>query len=252
MNKKANMKKVMIIGATSAIAMAVAKKFAEDGAALALVARDQEKLQILQNDLALQGAEKVVAETLNVLEFHRHAEVINKLVTALDGLDAVLIAHGVLPDQRRAEEDPAYAKETFEINATSAIHLLTLLAPHFRESKQGCIAVISSVAGDRGRGSNYVYGAAKAALTTFCDGLRQRLYPHGVRVLTIKPGFVDTPMTSHLNKNPLFATPERVANDIYRAMVTRKNGIIYTPWFWRWVMKIFRIIPEKIIAKFSV
>jgi short-subunit dehydrogenase len=129
--------------------------------------------------------------------------------------------------------------------------MLTPIADFFEKQKHGVITVISSVAGDRGRQSNYIYGSAKAGLSVYLDGLRNRLYSAGVAVVTIKPGFVDTPMTAHLKKGFLFASPEKVARDILRAIEKRKC-VVYTPWFWRWIMFVIKSIPETIFRKLKL
>jgi short-subunit dehydrogenase len=141
--------------------------------------------------------------------------------------------------------------DEFTTNAISYMALMTRLANVFEAQKWGCLAVISSVAGDRGRGSNYVYGAAKGAVSLFAQGLRNRLSKSGVVVVTIKPGFVDTPMTAHLKKNPLFAKPAPVGRRIYTAML-RGESVVYVPWFWWWIMLIIRNIPEAIFKKLSL
>jgi decaprenylphospho-beta-D-erythro-pentofuranosid-2-ulose 2-reductase len=243
--------KVMIAGATSAIAHATAKQFATDGAELFLVGRDPDKLAAVQHDLEVRGAARVAVHTLDLTDLAQHAALVAAAYETLGGLDAALIAHGTLPDQARVQASAEETLREFTTNALSTISLLTLLAQRFEEQRRGCIAVISSVAGDRGRGSNYVYGAAKGAVTVFASGLRARLSKIGVAVVTIKPGFVDTPMTAHLKKNPLFASPERVGKRIYTAML-KGEDVVYVPWFWRYVMAIIRFIPEGIFKKLSL
>ena len=163
-----------------------------------------------------------------------------------------LIAHGTLPDQEAAAKDPALAAAIFHTNASSPIALLTGLANRLETSGQGTIAVISSVAGERGRPSNYPYGASKAAVTAFCDGLRARLFQRGVHLLVIKPGFVATPMTAGLPMpGPLVAEPARVAADIDRA-VSRKKNTLYTPWFWAQIMLVIRALPQCLFKRLSL
>ena len=157
----------------------------------------------------------------------------------------------MLPDQAASEASVAVTVDSFDINARSVIALLTGLANRFEQQGQGAIGVLSSPAGDRGRASNYVYGAAKAAVTVFASGQRNRLYAKGVRVLTLEPGFVDTPMTASFRKGPLWARPERVAEDIERAL-QRGFGVVYTPWFWRWIMAIIRLVPERIFVRLKL
>jgi len=242
---------LMIVGATSAIAHETAKLFAADGAALFLVGRDPDKLAAVQHDLDVRGAARTVPYTLDLNELDQHAALIAAAYDALGGLDAVLIAHGTLPDQAEAQASAEITIREFQTNALSTISLLTLLAERFEQQRRGCLAVISSVAGDRGRGSNYVYGAAKGAVSTFTSGLRARLSKVGVSVVTIKPGFVDTPMTAHLKKNPLYASPAAVGKRIYTAML-KGEAVVYTPWFWRYIMLIIRHIPERVFVKLSL
>ncbi len=242
------MKKILIIGATSAIAGATARLFAERGDALYLVGRNNDKLQVLAGDLRVRGRGQVVTEELDLNDMAAHEAMIARATAALQGLDAALIAHGTLSDQSACQASVEMTLMEIKTNALSAISLLTLLANIFEAQKQGCIAVISSVAGDRGRQSNYVYGSAKAMVTAFLSGLRQRLAKAGVSVVTVKPGFVDTPMTSGFKKGPLWAVPEKVAADIVHAM-DGKGGEIYTPWFWRFIMLIIRHIPEVIFKR---
>src|SRR6202165_6247044 len=217
--------KILIIGATSAIAHETAKCFAKDGAELFLIGRSSEKLEAVQADLKVRGAKRAESYVLDISQLERHQEMIQSAIETLDGLDMVLIAHGTLGDQRLSQENVTKTLEEFTTNCTSVISLLTLLAHYFEPRKRGCIAVISSVAGDRGRQSNYVYGAAKAAVSTFLQGLRNRLYQAGFTVLPIKPGFVDTPMTASLKKNLLFASARSVGMDIYKAMKQGKDVV---------------------------
>ncbi len=243
--------KILIIGATSAIAHETAKCFARDGAELFLVARSGEKLEAVQNDLKVRGAKRAESYLLDISELDRHQQMIESAIETLDGLDMALIAHGTLGDQRLSQENVTKALEEFTTNCTSVISLLTLLANYFEPRKRGCIAVISSVAGDRGRQSNYVYGAAKGAVTLFLQGLRSRLAKSGVAVVTIKPGFVDTPMTASIRKGPLFASPRKVGEGIYHAMLKGKE-VVYLPWFWRPIMFIVKSIPEPVFKKLSI
>lgn len=246
------MQRVLIIGATSAIAEAVARRFATQGAALFLVARDSARLEACAADLRLRGATRVAWETLDVNATDRHATLLTTVERELGGLDIALIAHGTLPDQSACQQSYAATLDALQTNALSVIALLTLLANRLEQQEHGTLAVISSVAGDRGRQSNYVYGAAKGAVDLFLSGLRNRLYPKGVHVLTIKPGFVKTPMTAHLNRNgPLWAEPATVANDIYRA-IQRRRDVLYTPWFWYGIMLIIRLLPETVFKRLKL
>ena len=242
------MTNILIIGATSAIAHEVAKHFAAAGDRLFLVARNADKLAAVADDLKVRGASQVDTFVLDVNEFDRHEEMLRAAEDALGPIDVVLVAHGILPDQQAAQQDVTLALDSFRTNALSVIALLTPIANMFEKRGRGTIAVISSVAGDRGRQSNYVYGAAKAAVTAFLSGLRNRLYRAGVQVITIKPGMVDTPMTAHMRKGPLFASPEKVGEDIYNAILKGKD-VVYTPWYWRLIMKVIVHIPEGVFKR---
>ncbi|GJL49718.1 MAG: short-chain dehydrogenase [Nitrospirales bacterium] len=237
--------KVLIIGATSNMAQETAKFFAQEGAQLYLVGRNGEKLQAVWNDLLVRGAKHVDWTALDLCLLDRHEHLIKTAITALQGLDAVLIAHGTLGNQKACEQSVPETIKELTTNSFSTISLLTILANYFEQQGKGTIAVISSVAGDRGRQSNYVYGTAKGSVTIFLQGLRNRLTKSGVSVVTIKPGFVDTPMTAHIKKNALFAKPETMGRQIYQAM-KRPHNEVYLPSFWQPIMMLLRIIPERL------
>jgi short-subunit dehydrogenase len=246
------MKKILIIGATSAIAEASARLFAARGDALFLVARNSEHLRVIAADLAVRGAMRTATATLEATDFGAHAAVLDAAVRELGALDVVLIAHGTLSDQLQCQDSVEALRREFDVNAVSAMALLTLLANRLEAQKHGTLAVISSVAGDRGRQSNYVYGSAKAAVTAFLGGLRQRLAKANVDVLTVKPGFVDTPMTAAFpDKGALWVQPERVAASIVKAIDARRN-VVYLPWFWRWIMLVIRHVPEPLFKKLKL
>jgi len=243
--------RILIVGATSAIAEASARRFAARGARLYLLARNLERLHDLAGDLLIRGAAAVDWAVLDVNDFDRHAAAIEDAARGMGGIDVALIAHGTLGDQAACEHSVGLALQELNTNAISVISLLTLLANHFEAQGHGSLAVISSVAGDRGRRSNYVYGTAKGAVTIFLQGLRNRLHRSGVHVLTIKPGFVDTPMTAALEKGPLWSPPERIAEGIERAL-DRKRDIVYLPAWWRLVMAVVKLIPERLFKKMSL
>ena len=242
------MRRILIVGATSAIAEASARLFASRGDALFLVGRGESRLQAIAEDLKVRGAALAETFVLDARAMDRFPALVQNATQRLGGLDAALIAHGTLSDQAACQRSVELLREEFDINAISVMALCTLLAQQFETEGRGIIAVISSVAGDRGRQSNYVYGSAKAAVTAFTSGLRQRLYPKGVRVLTIKPGFVSTPMTAAFKKGALWATPAKVAADLVRAM-DRGSSVIYTPWFWRPIMWVIRSVPETVFRR---
>ena len=243
--------RILIVGATSAIAHEAAKCFAKDGAEFFLVARSPEKLEDIGNDLKVRGAKRIETFLLDVTDLDRHQEMIETAISTLDGLDMVLISHGTLGDQQKCQVSVSQTLKEFTTNCTSVISLLTILAGYFEQQKRGCIAVVSSVAGDRGRQSNYVYGAAKGALSVFLQGLRNRLSKAGVAVVTVKPGLIDTPMTASVKKGLLTASAQGVGEGIYRAMKDRKE-VVYLPWFWRPIMLIVRNIPEPVFKRLSL
>ncbi|MDG2031135.1 MAG: SDR family oxidoreductase [Phycisphaerales bacterium] len=245
------MKKILIIGATSAIAEATARLYAEDGARLSLIARNPDRLEAVAADLRQRGAESVETFVLDANEFERHETVLNAADEAMNGIDFALIAHGTLPDQAECQSSAESTRREFDTNCTSTISMTTILANLLEPRGAGSIGVITSVAGDRGRASNYVYGAAKGAVTLFLGGLRNRLHGSGIHVLTIKPGFVDTPMTADFPKGPLWAKPESIARGIHKAQ-RRRRDVVHLPGFWLPIMLIIRSIPERIFKRLSL
>jgi len=255
MSRTNAMTRIIIFGATSAIAHATARIWAARGAHLFLVGRNAQKLQSVADDLRTRAAPgAVIASAQADLDMlAEHPALIATAVTALGGnLDIALIAHGNLPDQARCQADVQEMLSQLNTNGVSVVSLCTLLANRFEAQNSGCLAVITSVAGDRGRQSNYAYGAAKGLVIRFLQGLRNRLTPRGIAVIDIRPGFVDTPMTAAIDKGgPLWAQPTKVAADIVRA-VDRRRSVVYTPWFWRYIMLIIVSIPEKIFNRLKL
>ena len=243
--------KIAIFGATSAIAHEAANHFAKDNAEFFLVGRSDAKLETIANDLKVRGAKRVDTYAVDLADLDRHPALFDATVATLEHIDVLLIAYGTLGDQQLCERSVAETLKEFNNNCTSVISLLTLFANYFEGQKSGTIAVISSVAGDRGRQSNYVYGTAKAALTAFLQGLRGRLAKSGVSVLTIKPGLIDTPMTAELKKGPLMASARSVGEGIYKA-IRQKKEVVYLPSFWRLIMFVVKSIPEKIFKRLSL
>jgi decaprenylphospho-beta-D-erythro-pentofuranosid-2-ulose 2-reductase len=243
-------RRIAVFGATSAIAQGFLRAAAAQGDALFVVGRNAEKLSAVADDIRVRGARLVHATAANLEETWRHAGLIDEAERTLGGLDAVLVAHGTLPNQAAAERDFTIIEREIRTNFLSAASILTVAANRFEEKRAGVLVAISSVAGDRGRRSNYVYGAAKAALSAFLSGLRGRLAPAGVSVVTVKPGFVDTPMTAHLPKNALFATSDAVGRRIYRAL-ERREDVVYIPFFWALIMRAIRLVPERIFKRLT-
>lgn len=245
------MKRILIIGATSAIAEATARIFAARGDSIVLAGRDTQQLNRIADDLRIRGADQAHTLELDANDFSKHESAIQHANDHLGGLDIALIAHGTLGNQSDCEKDFSLALKELNTNAISVMSLLTVLANRMQAQNSGQLAVIGSVAGDRGRPSNYVYGTAKAAVATFCEGLRARLYSHNVNVLLIKPGFVDTPMTAAFKKGPLWAKPDFIAKLIVHALDRRKDEV-YAPKFWALIMLIIRTIPRPIFKRMKL
>lgn len=243
------MQRILIFGGTSAIAEAVARIYAARTAKIALAGRDLERLRRIADDLIVRGASDVRVYGVDANDFERHREFFDEVWGAYGGIDIALVAHGSLPERRLCEQSSIEAIREFSTNASSVIALAVELALRLRSG--ATLAMISSVAGDRGRASNYLYGSAKAAVSQFASGLRQRLRKSGVNVLTIKPGLVDTPMTSAFHKTVLWAKPEWVAQGIVRA-IDRRRAVVYLPWFWRWIMLAIRLIPEFVFKRIEI
>ena len=240
--------RVLIVGVTSAIAESVARRYAAEGARLFLAARNMERLLVIADDLRVRGAPAVLIGAYDATRPETADDLIVSAWDGLGGIDVALVAHGSLPDQTACAASAVLTRRELDLNALSVIDLLTPLANRMESAKAGTLAVIGSVAGDRGRQSNYVYGAAKGCLGIFLQGLAHRLAPAGVHVLTIKPGFVDTPMTAAFPKGPLWTSPDAVAGDIVRA-IKRGTRVLYTPWFWRWIMLAVRFTPTPLFHR---
>lgn len=245
------MTKILVIGATSAVAEHCARLWAAKGNALYLVARNEERLKTIAADLKVRDASNVHNQCMDLNDIKSQAAMLDAAEAAMGGLDTVLIAHGTLSNQKACEQSVEETLAEINTNALSTISLLTLIANSFEAKRAGTIAVISSVAGDRGRASNYVYGSAKAMVTAFTSGLRQRLHKSNVVVVTIKPGFVDTPMTATFKKGLLWTKPAAVAAMIVRA-IEKKKDEVYVPAFWRAVIMVIKLFPENIYKKFKL
>jgi len=218
---------------------------------MVLVGRSAAKLDDTAADLKARGAQSVHTIVLDLLDTAGFDDMIATADTALGGMDTLLVAHGTLTDQPAAEKDRSVLERELATNFTSAAVLLTKIASLFEQRRRGAIGVITSVAGDRGRGSNYIYGAAKAGLIAFLAGLRARLLRANVTVTDIRPGFVDSAMTSHLPKTPLFAKADAVGRTAYDAIAAGRD-VVYVPWFWRWVMFVIKCVPEPVFKRMRI
>ena len=242
---------VLVLGATSAIAAATCRLLAVPSTRFVLVARSCPRLEAVAADLTTRGAGAVSIVALDLDDTTAHPQLLAHAAATMGSIDLALIAHGVLGDQQQAEASYEAAAAVLHTNLLSTVSAVTWLANYFEERRQGCLAVISSVAGDRGRKSNYVYGASKGALNIFLDGVRNRVDRHGVHVLTIKPGFVATPMTAHLPQGPLFAKPIVIGRGILRAVEQRRD-VVYLPGFWAPIMFLIRSIPGRFFKKMNL
>jgi decaprenylphospho-beta-D-erythro-pentofuranosid-2-ulose 2-reductase len=240
--------KVVVFGATSAIAQATTRLLAGRGAELFLVGRNREKLEAVADDARTRGAAQVTTAAMDLNDTSRHGELLASAASALGRIDVVLVAQGVLADSDACERDLPLVRLVLDTNFVAPALLCEAAAARLVEQGAGTIVGISSVAGDRGRQSNYAYGAAKGALARYLEGLRNRVFRRGVHVLTVKPGFVDSPMTAHVPKNALFAPASVVAAAIVRG-VERRRDEIYVPGFWRAIMWVIRHVPERIFKR---
>lgn len=245
---------VLITGAGSAIARAVARRLAERGWSLIVAGRDARDMDAIASDLRVRygvGAHPLVFDAMDPAAA---AGLIDRSVAVSAGdLEGVIVAQGFMAAQGETDGDPELIVRTITVNYTASVAVVSAAAARFEARDRGFIGVISSVAGDRGRKSNFTYGSSKAAMNTYLDGLRHRLARTRVRVVTVKPGFVDTGMTWGLLKpgSPLVASPDRVARDVVRA-IEKGRRVVYTPWFWRWIMLVIRAIPEPIFKRTSL
>jgi short-subunit dehydrogenase len=239
--------RIVILGAASAIAEAAARLWAAQGARIALVGHNAPRLEAIADDLKSRGATETTVTELDLAKADAVVE-LDKLASGFGGLDIVLLAYGVLGDQAASERDPAATAEVLHVNFNSAAAWSQAAANLFETQKSGSLVVLGSVAGDRGRQSNYVYGAAKAGLGVLVEGIAHRLARSGARAVLVKPGFIDTPMTAAFAKNLLWAKPEAIAPVIVSA--AEKGGqVVYAPTFWYFIMLVVRNIPEQLFFK---
>jgi len=241
---------VLILGATSAIARGTAAAFAARGDALFLASRDEEELKRIAADMHLRYGVEVRHAFFDAEATDSHETFFNSVIASLPELSGVVLAFGYLGDQKSARDFKQGAK-VISSNFTGAASILSYCANYFEVLQHGFIIGISSVAGDRGRQSNYVYGAAKGALSIYLQGLRNRLHASGVRVITVKPGFVDTAMTYGMPGLFLVASPKDIGKRIVSAL-DKSPDVVYLPWFWRYIMLIIKHIPEFIFKRMKL
>jgi len=244
-------RRILVLGATSGIAEACIRLWANRGDVLYLVARNADKLAVVAADARTRGASHVGLAVANLDDTAAHAEVLSHGINSLGGLDVAFLALGVLGDQGDAEKNFATADQILHTNFVAPVSLLTWLANYTAQRRAGTLAVLSSVAGERGRKSNYVYGSSKAGLTAFVDGLRNRIDRDGVRVMTIKPGPVKTAMTEGMKGSAKFADVDAVAASLVKA-IDHGDDVVYVPGIWRVIMAVIRAIPDRIFKKMNL
>jgi decaprenylphospho-beta-D-erythro-pentofuranosid-2-ulose 2-reductase len=232
---------VLILGATSDIGVAIAKKFASVKFDIQLAARKPELLKPLESDIHIRYGANCSSLAFNALEYETHSEFFNSLQPKPD---ISICVFGLLEDEEKSFDDWDLTKRMIDTNYTGAVSILNIIAKYYISRKEGTIIGISSVAGDRGRASKLIYASAKAAFTTYLAGLRNKCFKEQVHVMTVQPGFVYTKMTENQQlPKAITSTPEQVANIIYNAYLKKKD-VIYVKWYWRYIMKIIQIIPE--------
>lgn len=245
-------KGIVVLGATSAIARAAAIELAKTGYAVLLAARDVEETERIAADLRVRCGSPAVALPFEALDFESHATFVQTCRDLLGGaLEGVVVCFGTLEAQDQLQCDFTRARRVLDVNFTAAVSIMEAFALYFEQRGSGFIAAVSSVAGDRGRQSNYHYGAAKAGLSAYLQGLRNRLFRAGVSVVTIKPGFIDTKMTFGLPNLLMVATADSAGKAIAAAIGKRKS-VVYVPWFWRYIMLIITHIPETIFKRMKL
>lgn len=240
---------ILILGATSDMAVAIARQLASEGYSITLAARSKERLTAMEGDLRVRSKAMVSSVYFDALDFESHQRFYDDL---LEKPDIVICVFGMLGDQGEAQGSWKHAHDIINTNYTGAVSILNVIANDFERRKKGMIIGISSVAGERGRQSNYIYGSAKAAFTAYLSGLRNRLYHHGVHVATVKPGFVRTKMIENISTPGLLtASPKKVAQRISK-VIRSKNNTIYVLSVWRLVMLIIKLIPEGIFKRLKL
>lgn len=244
-------RRVIVLGALSTIAEALGRRLAAESAQVVLAARDRERLEPVAADLTARGAALARPWPIDLAANRDARGELARMIEALGGsVDAVVVIYGRLGDQKLAESDSSELDRIIEVNFSSAARWCLAAADVLERQKSGVLLAVSSVAGDRGRQSNYTYGAAKAGLTVLMQGLAHRLAPSGARAVVVKLGFVDTAMTAHIEKGgPLWAKPDAVARQLLAVIERPGRPVIYMPWFWRPIMSVIRSVPTPIMHK---
>ncbi|MGG1658536.1 SDR family oxidoreductase [Brevibacillus sp. NRS-1366] len=244
-------KNILIIGGTSGIARSIANQYAKRNHPLILAGRDSVEMERLSSDIRIRYRVPVCVKIYHAEAYDEHSVFFASCLEEPGVLGGIILAYGYMEDQQSAQADFRKAKQMIEVNYTSCVSILETAARYFEQQRSGFIAVISSVAGDRGRQSNYIYGSSKGALSVYLQGLRNRMYASGVHVVTIKPGFVDTKMTYGLNGLFLVSKPQDVAKRVYLAIQNGKE-VVYVPGFWAFIMGIIKAVPEQFFKRFKL
>jgi short-subunit dehydrogenase len=245
------MERIVILGATSGMIQPLLRTMAKQGKELLLVARSRDRLDALRTDLTARGASNILTLEADFDSSSSRALIVPFVKECFPGVDTLVLAYGTMLDQSVCQASPEHAIQELQTNLVSAVALLTEFAQYMESRRSGTIAAITSIAGERGRRSNYVYGAAKGGLSIFLEGLRSRMYQFGVHVLTIKAGPVSTPMTANLQKVPFLGSPETVARAIYHALEKPRVNVLYIPRYWKWIMAGIRVIPDSVFKRLS-
>lgn len=242
-------KTVLILGGNSDVGKSIARDFSKLGSNIILTSRKKGQLNSFKSDLEIRYSIKCDLEFFDVLDFNTHESF---YINLKEKPDIVISCIGYLDNQEKSENSFEESLKSIQTNFTGLVSILNIISNDFESRKFGIIVGISSVAGDRGRGSNYIYGSSKSGFTSYLSGLRNRLFNSGVKVITVKPGFIKSKMTNHLDlPKILTATPNKISFDIIKSIKKKKN-VVYTKWFWKWIMLVIKMIPESIFKKLKL
>ena len=245
------MKKILIIGANSALALPCIKIWAKKDYSLFLVGRNEEKLKNLKNDLEKKYNINIQISVKNLINKKNCDELKDEYFRENNSLDILFICYGILGEQENLISNNDSLVNNVFVNSTSKMIIINSFLNHFKKQKKGSIAVITSVAGDIGKSSNFIYGSSNATLSNYLSGLRQYLFRFGVNVVNIKPGLLDTPMTSNFKKNFLFSNPNKVCITLVNS-IEKKNNDVYLPFYWRYIIFVIKLIPKFLFNRLKI
>ena len=243
--------RILVFGANSAICHAVLRLYAGEGASFFLVGRNAEKLAAISDDLIARGATVPGATSYDFNDWQKHEACVLQGRECLGDIDIAIVAHGTFPDQPETEASGAAVKACMDDNFTSVAIIVQAVTQQLAQQGRGTLAVVSSVAGDRGRKSNYTYGAAKAGIDALLQGLQGRFSGSEVKIVNIKPGMVISPMTADMKHTAIWGTPEGIAPAIYKA-ISKGRRVSYVPGFWRLIMLVIRWLPTGVLARLPI